>query len=318
LLVAVAAVLAFAALLGVAWAAGFSRVWQLLHHPGWAWLGAAVAAEAVAYVGYTLAYREVVRADRGPDLEVPKAAALVATGFGVFLQGGGFALDQEALQRAGLSSQDARRRVLGLGALEYAVLAPLAVGAAALVVIRGLPVDGSLTLPWIIALPIGATLALTAVRFRHRIEQGGSVRKRIGHGLRAIELVLRMARTPRRHGLALPSMFLYWAGDIFCLWATLHAFEATTPPVSQLVVGYATGYAITRRALPLGGAGLVEVLLPFALGWVKIALAPAVLAVVAYRVINLWLPMIAALAGIPSLRRLERPQQRRRRASPSA
>jgi hypothetical protein len=35
--------------------------------------------------------------------------------------------------------------------------------------------------------------------------------------------------------------------------------------------------------LPLGGAGVVEGLLPFALGWVRIALAPAVLAVVAYR-----------------------------------
>jgi uncharacterized membrane protein YbhN (UPF0104 family) len=317
-LVTVAAVLAFAALLGVAWAAGFSRVWRLLHHPGWTWLGLAVAAEAIAYVGYTLAYREVVRAERGPELAVPKAAALVATGFGVFLQGGGFALDQEALQRAGLPRSEARRRVLGLGALEYAVLAPAAVAAAAIVLIRGLPVSDSLTLPWIIALPVGAVLALTALRFRRRIEGRGPVRKHIGHSLHAIELVLRMARTPRRHGLAFASMALYWAADIFCLWATLHAFEAATPPVSQLIVGYATGYAITRRALPLGGAGVVEALLPIALGWVKIALAPALLAVVAYRAINLWLPMLAALAGLPSLHRLERSQQRRRRPSPSA
>lgn len=314
---AVAAVLAFAALLGVAWAAGFGRVWLLLHHPGWAWLGAAVAAEVVAYVGYTLAYREVVRAERGPELKVPRAAALVATGFGVFLQGGGFKLDQEALQRAGLSRGEARRRVLGLGALEYAVLAPAAVVAAAIVVIRGLPVSASLTWPWIIALPIGALLSLTALRFRSRIEGGGSIRKSLGHSLRALELVLRLARSPRRHGLAFPSMALYWAGDIFCLWATLHAFEAQTPPVAQLIVGYGTGYAITRRALPLGGAGVVEALLPIALGWVKIALAPALLAVVAYRAINLWLPMVAALAGLPSLHRLERSQQRRRRPSPS-
>jgi uncharacterized membrane protein YbhN (UPF0104 family) len=316
--VAVAAVLAFAALLGVAWAAGFGRIWRLLHHPGWTWLGAAVAAEAVAYVGYTLAYREVVRAERGPELAVPKAAALVATGFGVFLQGGGFALDQEALHRAGLSRGEARRRVLGLGALEYAVLAPAAVGAAAIVVIRGLPVSDSLTLPWIIALPVGTVLALTALRFRRRIEGGSSIRRRIGHSLRAMELVVRLARTPRRHGLAFPSMALYWACDIFCLWATLHAFEARTPPVAQLIVGYATGYAITRRALPLGGAGVVEGLLPIALGWVKIALAPALLAVVAYRAINLWLPMLAALAGLPSLHRLEQSRPTRRRPSPSA
>jgi uncharacterized membrane protein YbhN (UPF0104 family) len=317
LLVAVAALLAAVALLGVAWAAGFSAVLHLLRHPGWGWLGIALLGEATAYFGYTFAYREVVRAESGPELEVPKAAALVATGFGVFLQGGGFALDREALRRAGLSEKEARRRVLGLEALEYAVLTPAALAAAVVVLVRDLPVSGSLTLPWVIALPVGSALALTAVRYRRRLEGRGPVRRRIGHALRALELVLGMARAPRRHGLAFASMALYWAGDIFCLWATLHAFEASTPPVSQLVVGYATGYAITRRALPLGGAGVVEALLPFALGWVKIALAPAVLAVVAYRAINLWLPMIAALAGLPSLRRLERPEQRRRRPSPS-
>jgi uncharacterized membrane protein YbhN (UPF0104 family) len=269
-----------------------------------------------AYLGYTLAYRELVRAESGPELAVPKAAALVATGFGVFLQQGGFALDREALRRAGMPEREARRRVLGLGALEYALLAPAAVAAASLVLIRGLPVGKSLTLPWLIGLPVGAVLALTALRFRHRLEGRGWIRQRIGHALRALELVLCIARTPRRHWLAFAGMGLYWLGDIACLWATLHAFQAATPPVPQLIVGYATGYALTRRALPLGGAGVVEALLPFALGWVTIALAPALLAVVAYRGINLWLPMLAALAGLPSLRRLEQPQ-RRRRPSPS-
>jgi hypothetical protein len=50
------------------------------------WLAVALAAEVIAYVGYTIGYREIVRAERGADLEVPKAVALVATGFGVFLQ----------------------------------------------------------------------------------------------------------------------------------------------------------------------------------------------------------------------------------------
>jgi uncharacterized membrane protein YbhN (UPF0104 family) len=315
LFVTVAALLAVAASVGVAWAAGFGQVWQLLRHPGWSWLGVALTLETLAFLGYTLAYREVVRAERGPELEVPKAAALVTTGFGVFLQGGGFALDREALRRAGLPKREARRRVLGLGALEYAVLAPATVAAAAVVLARGLPVSGSLTLPWIIGVPVGAVLALSALRFSGRLEGGSGLRARLGHALRALELVLRLGRSPRRYGLAFLGMFLYWLGDISCLWATLHAFEAQTPPVAQLVVGYATGYAVTRRALPLGGAGLVEALLPFALGWVGIALAPALLAVVAYRLINLWLPMVPALAGLPSLRRLERSRQTRRARS---
>ena len=318
LLVVVAALLATAALVGLAWVAGYGRVWQLLRHPGWGWLGAAAAAEAFAYLGYTFAYREVVRAERGPELGVPKAAALVATGFGVFLEGGGFALDREALRRAGLPKVEARRRVLGLGALEYAVLAPATAAVAAVVLARGLPVNTSLTLPWIIGVPVGAILALTALRFRRRLDGGGGVRERLGHGLRALELVLCLARSPRRHGLAFVGMVVYWLGDIVCLWATLRAFEGQTPPVAQLIVGYATGYALTRRALPLGGAGVVEALLPFALGWVKIPLAPALLGVFAYRLINLWLPMIPALAGLPSLHRLEQPRRRGERLSPNA
>ena len=71
---------------------------------------------------------------------------------------------------------------------------------------------------------------------------------------------------------------------------------------------------------PIGGkddweAGIVETLLPLSLSWLGIALAPALLAVFAYRLINLWLPIIPALAGLPSLRRLERgrPPRRERR-----
>ena len=46
------------------------------------------------------------------------------------------------------------------------------------------------------------------------------------------------------------------------------------------------------------------------------AFVPALLAVFAYRLINLWLPMIPALAGIPTLRRLQG-RRSRRKAGPS-
>jgi uncharacterized membrane protein YbhN (UPF0104 family) len=279
------------------------------------WLLLALAGEAFAYVGYTVAYREVARAEDGAEFEVPKAAALVASGFGVFVHGGGFALDREALRRAGLSATEARRRVLGLGALEYAVLAPATLVAAAWVYVTKQSVSGSLTLPWIVGVPAGAVLALTALHFRRRVARWPVVGKPLEHSLEALSLVLRLLRSRRGYCLAFVGTGAYWLGDIFCLWSTLHAFSAHTPPVAQLIVGYSTGYAVTRRALPLGGAGIVEALLPFALGWVKIALAPALLAVFAYRLINLWLPMIPALAGLPTLRRLERARPRRRRAA---
>jgi uncharacterized membrane protein YbhN (UPF0104 family) len=312
LLVALAAALAASALVGLAWTVGFGRVLHALVHPNWLWLGVAVVGELVAYLGYTAAYREVVRADEGAELEVPKAAALVAVGFGAFVHGGGFALDREALRRAGLSAGEARRRVLGLGMLEYAVLAPATLVAAVVVLLWHQSISATLTLPWIIGVPTGAVLALTGLHFRTSIARWPYIGNALDHGLRALELVLGLLRSPRRHAFAFLGTLAYWGGDIFCLWATLHAFSAHTPPVAQLIVGYATGYALTRRALPLGGAGVVEALLPFALGWLKIALAPALLAVFAYRLINLWLPIIPALAGLPTLRGLQRRRRSRR------
>jgi uncharacterized membrane protein YbhN (UPF0104 family) len=175
-------------------------------------------------------------------------------------------------------------------------------------------ISTSLTLPWIIGPPAGAVLAAVALRSQERIGRWRLVGGPIVHSLQALELVLVFLRNPLRHGLALMGTLAYWAGDIFCLWAALQAFEAQPPPVAQLVVGYATGYALTRRALPLGGAGVVEVLLPFALGWLGIDLLPALLAVFVYRLINLWLPMIPALAGLPTLRSLEAAAPARRRA----
>jgi uncharacterized membrane protein YbhN (UPF0104 family) len=95
---------------------------------------------------------------------------------------------------------------------------------------------------------------------------------------------------------------VYWFGDIVALWACLQAFTHGTPNIEILLIGYATGYALTRRTLPFGGAGAVEALLPFALSWTGISLAAAVLAVFAYRVFNLWLPLIPAALGLRSLK----------------
>lgn len=302
LVVGVAAVLAVSAIVGIAWSVGFREEVARLTSPRWPWLLAALGGELVAYLGYIAAYREVARAEDGAELAVPKAAALVAAGFGAFAHAGGFALDRAALQRAGMSEREAGRRVRGLGALEYAALAPATMVAAILVVLWHRNVSTSLTLPWIIGVPVGAVIALTALRLKRAIRSWPVIGKPLAHGLDSLSLVLTLLTSPR-HALATLGTVAYWGGDIFCLWAALQAFSANTPPIAPLVVAYSTGYALTRRALPLGGAGIVEALLPFALGWLKVGLVPALAAVIVYRLINLWLPIVPALLGLPAVHR---------------
>ena len=82
LLVLIGAGLALAAVIGIAWAAGFERVYDELRAVDPIWLPVAFGMEVAAYFGYVVAYREVARAKGGPQLGLGRAGAIVAAGFG--------------------------------------------------------------------------------------------------------------------------------------------------------------------------------------------------------------------------------------------
>ena len=303
LLVGVGAALALGALVGIAWAAGFHTVYERMSDVDGIWLPVALWCEIAAYAGYIVAYRELVRVEGGPSLGIGRTGAIVAAGFGVFVIRGGFFVDRHALEDAGISERQARIRVLGLGALEYAVLAPATAVAAMIIVGRGQTHPSlGFTLPWVIAVPLGFAAAVVALAYRERLHGQGGWRNVVAHALEALYVLRRLAAQPGEHAGAFLGTALYWLGDIACLWACLRAFH-TQPDLAAMLIGYATGYALTRRTLPLGGAGTVEVLVSFALAWTGIPLANAVLAVCAYRFFNLWLPLLPAAIGLRHLKR---------------
>ncbi len=303
LLVAIGGALALGATVGIAWAAGFGRVLHELRHVDPIWLPVAFGMEIAAYFGYVVAFREVARVQDGPRLGIGRAGAIVAAGFGVFVIRGGFVVDRQALEAAGLEPRQARVRVLGLGVLEYAVLAPAAALAAIILLARGSThPDLGFTLPWAIAVPLGFLAAFAALSLRHRVRDEGGWRAVLRHALDAVHMLRNLSSQGAQHGGAFLGTTLYWVGDIGCLWASLQAFH-DSPDLAALVIGYATGYALTRRTLPLGGAGSVEALVSFALAWTGVPLAKAVPAVCAYRIFNLWLPLLPAAIGLRHLKR---------------
>jgi hypothetical protein len=108
---------------------------------------------------------------------------------------------------------------------------------------------------------------------------------------------------PRRYLAGVTGFGVYWAGQLLILWAALRAFGESLGPV-PMVLAFATGYAATALPLPLGGAGGVEASLAFSLHAVGAELSAATLAVLAYRVVTFWLPILPALVaarGIPRL-----------------
>ena len=302
-LVILAGALSLSATIAVAWVAGFEAVAHVARHADFYWFVFALSGSFAAHIGYVFAYREVAHVDRGTRIGALRAAAVVAAGFGMFFPRGGFAVDLEALEDLGVPTEEARIRVLGLGSLEYAVLAAGACVCAVILLVTHSTAQRTVVLSWTIGVPVGTFLAVLAVAYRDWLCRGW-LGKLVRPALDAIYIVGLIVAAPRRHGFkALTGMAFYWAGEVFVLWVCLAAFTRHLPSIPAVVVGYATGYALPRRTLPLAGAGAVEALLPFALNWVGFPLAAAVLAVFAYRIFNFWLPIVPAAAGVIALRR---------------
>jgi uncharacterized membrane protein YbhN (UPF0104 family) len=301
----------------VARAAGIRHVQQVTSQFDARWLVVCLGAELIGYLGYVLALRNIARVDGGPQLSFGLTARTVVSGFGVYAAAhaaGGFSIDYMALRKAGLKREQAIARVAGLGVLEYAVLAPVALVCALLLLTGGGDhVEKSMTLPWLAVIPgFGAALWASSPKRSERLTdpiKGGRIRGSIAHAVAGLVTLRTLCRRPVQHLPGLLGVAFYWFGDIACLWAALRAVSVHVS-WPALVVAYATGYVASRRSLPMGGAGIVEVLMTFALVWVGLPLAPALVGVLVYRLFNFWLPIVPALALLPSVKRLRLAHER--------
>jgi uncharacterized membrane protein YbhN (UPF0104 family) len=315
LVLVVPTALALGAIAGLADVAGADRIDRAARHLHPVWLVLCFFGELVAYAGYVLAVRDTAKVDQGPKLSFGHSIRAVVGGFGVFAAtrtSGGFAVDYWALRTAGEDREGAVARVLALGALEYAILAPAALCAAIAILVDGEQISLGLTLPWLAVIP-GALVAIwltspkRAARYARHSPNAGPVREGFAHSIAGLSMLRRMLLAPpREHGLGLLGTAAYWAGDIACLWGALQLFGNPRLSIPALIIGYATGYVLTRRSLPAGGAGVVEIALTFALHWVGFPFVRALLGVVVYRLFNLWLPIVPALAVLPDVDELRR------------
>ena len=261
------------------------------------WLLAAFGVELVAYLGYALAYRATILATGQKSFSLLLAIRLVVAGFGPFVPLGGFAFDRRALRAVHSSRRSARRQVLALGVIESGLLAPAACVCALILLLESNRASLALTLPWVFGVPLGFGVAWWATQ-RHVLDffqrSDGRVRRAIGELLGGFEVLRKVVMRPLERPWALVGMGVYWAAEIACLAFALRCFGVELS-VPALVIAYATGYAASRRSLPLGGAGVTEALLTLALIWVHVHATDALASVVAYRLVNFLVPMLPGL-----------------------
>jgi len=297
-----AAALVVGAGLAIGKAADYARLLRDLRGAEVWWLGLCLLGELCAYAGYLVIYRETARVAGGPRFSAGDALRIVAAGFGALVVATGagtLAVDYWALRRAG--AKNALARVIALNTLEWAVLCAATVAAA--VWLLGDVTLGAL-LPWLVVVPACflAAFWVTAPGRYERLAalEGGRVRPLFAACVQGVRLVRLL---PLR---AYAAAALYWAGDLLCLWAGLRAFGVQLG-IASLVLAYATGYLVAALPLPAGGAGGVDAAMTYALTLVGVPLAPALLGAFAFRLFNFWLPLIPALAVLPTVGRIGRP-----------
>lgn len=305
MLSAVAMGIAAIAVLVIARITGADAVGKAFSDVDPVWIALIAGAELVAYPAYMLAYRALAQLHGHAPLSLPLVARVVVAGFGPFSIGGGFGIDKQVLAGLREDEHSARIHVIGLGMLEWAVLAPLTCIVAIVLLATGANILPSLLWPWAIAVPLGFGFALW-ISAPARLErmtwlQHGRRRRWVAGVLEGVGTLHTLVSHPRRYAGAWLGVALYWAADIAAFYGGLRTF-GLDPGAGRVIIAYSTGYAATRRSLPLGGAGITEFLMTYALYWVRQPLAPALAAVVAYRVFNFLLAATPALIAHRQLR----------------
>jgi uncharacterized membrane protein YbhN (UPF0104 family) len=293
-----------------AWLApGLDTVRARLEHADAAWLALGVALEVASCAGYLAGFRPVFCPHM--SLRTSTEIALAELGVGSLLPAGGLgglALGVWALRRGGMPNDQIATRSVAFFLIKSGAnfVAVAVVGVVMWLGLETPSLSPALTiLPAVLAVAtIAGVAALPNLLARARSD------RRRARGARALAQGVREAR--RLLGSGHPAIVLgslgYWAFDNLVLWACFHAF-GTSPALTVILMGYLIGQLGGLLPLPagLGGidGGLVGTLVVYG-----VSLTDAVAAVLAYRVIQFWIPLLLALPAFVSLQRgLNRPDR---------
>lgn len=307
---AVQIALALAVLVAVAvLAPGLGAVRDRLSGASPGWIGVAIAFEVLSSLSYVLMFRPAFCSLMSWRSAAELGLSEVGTGSLVPASGaGGVALGAWVLSRAGMRAETIARRSVAFLLLKSSINFA-AVTVVGVLVFAG--VLGPSQSVWLTLLPaVLAALAIAAVALIPRIPEGRPSTAADGRA-RRLWLATRSALVrgtaeagvllKRKDPYLIAGILGYWAWDNLALWAAFHAV-GDTPGVSVILLGYLIGQLGGLLPIPggLGGidGGLIGTLIVFG------ADAPtATAAVLAYRLILFWIPLLMGAVAFLSLRR---------------
>jgi uncharacterized membrane protein YbhN (UPF0104 family) len=307
---AVQAIAALAVLVAVfLLAPGLGDVRDLLVRAKPGWLVLAAALEGLSFVSYLVMFGPIFCTGLTWNRSWQIGGSELAMGSLVPASGaGGLALGAWVLHRGGMGGERIARRSVAFFMIKSGVnfVAVALLGAALAVGLLG--PDLSL---WLTALPATlAALAIGAVALLPRLGPGKRPEPDASRAKRWISATRRAVIEGtgeagkilhRRHPAVIAGAIGYWAFDNLVLWATFHAF-GVSPPLTVILMGYLIGQL--GGALPLpGGIGGIDLGLIGTLIVYGTPAAATAAAVLAYRIVLFWLPLVVGGIAFALLRR---------------
>jgi uncharacterized membrane protein YbhN (UPF0104 family) len=281
-----------------AFASGLGEVRERIERAQPGWLGVAVVLELLSCLSYVLMIRPIFCARMPWRTSYQLGMAELAVGSLVPASGAaGLAFGAWALRKGAMPVRDIARRTVAFFVLKSAVnFVAVAVVGIAMWLGVGPDVSPALTLlPSVLAIAaIAAVPVIPFVAARRGWTNRAAVA--LSEGVGEAGRVLR-----RRDWRVIAGSVGYWAFDNAVLWACLRAF-GESPAITLVLMGYLIGQLGGLLPVP-GGVGGIDGGLLGALVVYGLPAATAAAAIVAYRVIVFWLPLVLGAAAFVSLRR---------------
>jgi uncharacterized membrane protein YbhN (UPF0104 family) len=290
-------------------APGLGQVRDRLEGASPGWIGLAIALEALSGLSYVVMFKPLFcpRMPWRTSFEIGWSE--LAMGSIVPASGaGGLALGAWILHQGGMPADQIARRSVAFFLLKSSVnFAAVAV----LGTLMALGIVGPHRSLLLTAFPAaGAALVMAVVLYLPRIGPGlppgpdvsrvrglvASARLALIGGIAEAVQILRV-----RDRQVLLGALGYWAFDNAVLWATFHAV-GSSPDISIILMGYLIGQLGGLLPLP-GGLGGIDGGLVGTLVLYGTPVAATVAAVLAYRLILFWLPLVVGAIAFLSLRR---------------
>jgi uncharacterized membrane protein YbhN (UPF0104 family) len=290
-------------------APGLGEVRDRLQDASPGWLAIAVGFEILSALSYVLMFRPVFCSIMPWRSAAELGLSEVGTGSIIPASGaGGIALGAWVLHRAGMPSETIARRSVAFLLLKSSVNFT-AVTVVGLLVFAG--IFGPSQSVWLTLVPaVLAALALALVVLIGRLpagprpgEDAGRLRRLWAQARAALVTgVAEAGALLRRHPpLLMLGIVGYWAWDNLALWATFHAVDYD-PGASVILLAYLIGQLGGLLPIPggIGGidGGLIGTFVVFGT-----SASAATAAVLAYRIILFWIPLILGALAFISLRR---------------